>query len=561
MPKVGQTLGGTYRLVRQLGKGGWGAVYEAEHRTIGKLVAIKVLRPELTENEDAVRRFVQEARAAAAIRHRSIIDIHDIRSEDDGPIYLVMELLEGASLGDELDRQGQLDINLAAYVACQVLSALDATHRKGIVHRDLKPDNIFLVRTGLALPEVKLLDFGVSKMLYPEDGAESLTQTGALVGTPHYMAPEQAAGRTDLDHRVDVYAVGVILYQCLTGALPFKGPNPMALVQEILNAPVVPPGRRREDIPPELDRIVERAMSRERERRYREASQMLAALLPFLDELAASRVPLPEDLGRWSETGEQDHPAGGLDEDTLLPEPLGEAITLEPGVEGREQGTGNRERVEELGDGDGSGNGSGGQGDGGREQPRPWTLGRGLPLFGAGVVLLAGIVSLGVWLWPHDETVTDPDAALVRSLPPDQPSIEVLPEAGAEASPEAGADQEDIVTISLAEVPEGARISLDGAPVEGTELRLPRSGALREVRVELAEHRPWRQMITPDRDRTFLVRLEREDRPRPRTGKRPPAPRGEKRPAPPQGEEPPDPAPPAPGPAGEPGFDVQFPNG
>jgi tRNA A-37 threonylcarbamoyl transferase component Bud32 len=543
MSEVGQIVGGTYKLLRPLGKGGWGAVYEAEHLTIGKRVAIKVLKSELTEDEGAVRRFVQEARAAAAIRHRSIIDIYDIHIGEDDSIFLVMELLEGESLGDLLHRERRIDVPLAAYVMCQILSALDAVHRKGIIHRDLKPDNIFLVRTGLALPEVKLLDFGVSKILYPDGDQEGLTRTGALVGTPHFMAPEQAVGRTDVDHRADLYALGVILYRCLTGEYPFTAPNVMALVQEILNAPVTPPKELRPDLPEPVERVLLRAMARERDHRYREAAQLLAALLPFLDETAASQVPLPEGIDRWREADDLDEPRG--EQETLDPEAtLDPEVLVAPYPEPLPVGGGAPSPTAEVG---------------WPTAPR-WRL----PL-GIAVVLVAAVAVAFVVMWPRSERGGQ-DAMVAAAVPATSEA-----DASDDAAPRdaSGASSEDVAALTIAHsdaieaeavvillegVPEGATVMVEGVAVDGPEIRLPRSTVLHEVRVELVDHRPWRQMVRPDRDRSFQVLLERA---RPEL-RRPPASVHES-PAPePSPNEPLRPPPPRPR---EPGFDEQFPSG
>lgn len=206
MPEPGDILVSKYQLTRLLGEGGMGTVYEATHVRIGKRLAVKMLLPELTQNDELVRRFKREAEAAAAIGHPAIIDIHDLGQTDDGSLFLVMEFLEGQSLGELL------------------------------VHRDLKPDNIYLVDTGKVLPEVKLLDFGISKIANSNNPDLQLTATGALLGTPYYMAPEQGKGVKDLDHLVDIYAIGVILYECICGRRPFVGDNYLALVNEVINS-------------------------------------------------------------------------------------------------------------------------------------------------------------------------------------------------------------------------------------------------------------------------------------------------------------------------------------
>ena len=232
---VGRTIEGRYRIVGILGEGGMGAVYAAEHLLLGRKVALKRLHPELAADEAAVARFQREARAAAATGHEHIVEILDMGYAEDGAPFLVMEYLTGENLAQALRREARLAPARACYVVGQILAGLEAVHDKGIVHRDLKPDNVFLTRKQGRNDYVKLLDFGVSKMR-SSDGTEPnpLTRTGVMMGTPHYMSPEQASGTRTIDHRVDLYAVGVILYECLSGTLPFDGPNYHALLQSIL---------------------------------------------------------------------------------------------------------------------------------------------------------------------------------------------------------------------------------------------------------------------------------------------------------------------------------------
>ena len=296
MAEVGDALGQKYRLGRLIGKGGMGKVYEAHHEEIGKRVAVKCISSKFAEDEGAVARFFREARAAAAIGHRSIIDVYDVGREDDGSIYMVMEYLEGRSLGEVLCQRKKLDPALTAYVTCQVLSALSAAHEKGVVHRDLKPDNIFLVSNRQAWPEVKLLDFGISKIIGAMDTEERLTATGAVLGTPYYMSPEQTVGRSDVDHRIDIYSMGVILYECVTGRVPFKGKHAFALVNKILHGRVAPPSDLVDDLPVGYEEVILKAMDRERENRYASASEMFGALLPYVDQIACGRISFPDGI-------------------------------------------------------------------------------------------------------------------------------------------------------------------------------------------------------------------------------------------------------------------------
>ncbi len=273
-----------------------GCVFEAIHEQIGKKVAIKLLHQELISEESTMARFQREARAAAAIGHPGIIDIYDIGTTDEGGMFLVMELLEGDNLCTLLDERYRLDQVMATFVICQVLSALDAAHDKGIVHRDMKPENIFVVNAGKELPEVKILDFGISKVIQPIEGVETrLTQTGAVLGTPMYMSPEQARGRSDLDHRVDIYSVGVIFYEALTAHIPFKGANYNELIANILTTTAVEPSHYVEILDSRIEKVVLRAIERDPEDRYQSAREMMTDLLPFLSDYEAAQIPMSEE--------------------------------------------------------------------------------------------------------------------------------------------------------------------------------------------------------------------------------------------------------------------------
>jgi serine/threonine protein kinase len=270
-----------------LGEGGMGTVFEAEHITLGRSVAIKVLHSAHATKKDSIRRFQQEARAAGAIGHPNICGVIDLGTLDDGSPYIVMERLLGETLADRVASEGGLPFEDVIDILIQVLSGLVAAHEQQIVHRDIKPENIFLTRRVGCPPLVKLLDFGVSKMtgrggaVRAEDLA--LTRTGMVMGTPFYMAPEQARGERDLDARVDLYACGVILYEALTGRRPFTAANYNALLVQILTASPRPAIELRPALPPGFGAVIDKAMARRREDRYATASDFqrdLQALRP-----------------------------------------------------------------------------------------------------------------------------------------------------------------------------------------------------------------------------------------------------------------------------------------
>ena len=283
---LGAVLGQKYKVLRLIGEGGMGTVFEAEHLLIGKRVAVKLLRPEFAHSCDVVRRFHREAQAASRIGHVNIIEVTDLGVTDDGTPFLVMEYLDGEPLSRVLDREHTLSPGRAADIVGQTLAALAAAHEKGIVHRDLKPENIFLVNHGGRPDFVKLLDFGISKF-QTMTGDGRLTTTGVALGTPYYMAPEQAAGSSDIDHRVDIYALGAVLYELLTGRPPYQGSNYNALLAQIITNDPPAPSSLREDLDPALERLIQTAMNRNPERRFQSAPEMLEALIPF----GASRTP------------------------------------------------------------------------------------------------------------------------------------------------------------------------------------------------------------------------------------------------------------------------------
>jgi serine/threonine-protein kinase len=277
--RTGSLVGGRYRLGRSLGQGGMGEVYEAVQENLGKRVAVKLLHAQLAHNAGLLARFKREAEAAARLGHANIVEVFDFGVDADGTPFLVMELLAGESLGRTLASQGRLSQARVAFIAAQVLAALAAAHASGFVHRDLKPDNIFLTSVSGVNDIVKLLDFGIAK-LTDESTDAKLTNTGAVLGTPQYMSPEQARGRS-IDARSDLYAMGVVMYEALTGRVPFTAENYNAILFAILEDDPTPLASMRPDLEPAFVEIVQRAMARKPESRFSDAAAMRTALLPF----------------------------------------------------------------------------------------------------------------------------------------------------------------------------------------------------------------------------------------------------------------------------------------
>jgi serine/threonine-protein kinase len=281
-PLVGTVIADRYHVEKRLGEGGMGAVYLARHIVLEKQVALKILHGEFSGRKDLVERFLHEAKAAARIRHEHVIDISDFGQTATGNPFFCMEVLFGSDLAQALREQGQLAWPRIKSVFLQTCSALQAAHEKGIIHRDLKPENIFLIER-LGHPDfVKVLDFGIAKLTELEESGKRLTKTGMVFGTPEYMSPEQARG-DKTDHRVDVYAMGCILFQLLSGDVPFRAETFMGVLTRHLFEPV-PPLPARADTPPGLEAVIACALEKDRDKRYATMND-LAYAVEALDQL------------------------------------------------------------------------------------------------------------------------------------------------------------------------------------------------------------------------------------------------------------------------------------
>jgi len=284
----GHMLDDKYRIERLLAIGGMGAVYVGTHTKIKKRVAIKVLRTELANAQELVERFQREAIAASAIGHDNIVSVTDMGQTDAGVAFLVMEYLEGESLAAVMSRDAPLEVHRACDLAVDILGGVAAAHETGIVHRDLKPENIFLARRSHG-DQVKILDFGISRIRSAEDPDHRLTQTGLIMGTPNYMSPEQARGESEITAASDIYSIGVILYEMLTGALPYEAENYNMLMFRVLTGEYVKARARRVDLPEALDRAVNKAMAMAATDRFATADDFAAALAPFTRDARLSR--------------------------------------------------------------------------------------------------------------------------------------------------------------------------------------------------------------------------------------------------------------------------------
>jgi len=264
-PLIGQVIGGAYEVVRLLGAGGMGNVYEARHTRLPKRFAIKVVKGDLAKDEAAFERFKREAEIASSLGNKHIVEVLDFNILPDGSPYMVMEFLTGEDLAGRLGRQKRLRPEEANLILGQVVSALDAAHARGIVHRDIKPENIFLAQLDDDSEFVKLLDFGLSKI---RGSQKRLTANLSVLGTPWYMSPEQARGDADLDHRTDIYALAVVLYQVLCGRVPFEGENVYGVLTQIATQPPPPITRFAPEVPRELESVLARALAKDSAARY-----------------------------------------------------------------------------------------------------------------------------------------------------------------------------------------------------------------------------------------------------------------------------------------------------
>jgi serine/threonine-protein kinase len=276
-PLLGTVIAERFRIVDRLGTGGMGTVYQAEHCFIKKRVALKLLRPEITSNPDALARFQREALAASTIGHENIVAIDDFgKLPDKQQVYLTMEYLDGEPLNHVIRRV--LPVEQVIDIMLQTCHGLAAAHAKGIIHRDMKPENVFLVDSGT---KVKILDFGIAKVTRGDTQDTNLTKTGAIFGTPNYMAPEQALGKK-VDHRTDIYSMGIILYEMLAGVVPFRSDSFLAILTQHVTTEPTPPSEAADDtrtVPLELERIAMRAIAKNPDDRFQDMGEMVGALI------------------------------------------------------------------------------------------------------------------------------------------------------------------------------------------------------------------------------------------------------------------------------------------
>ncbi len=517
--RAGETLDGRYRLDSLLGEGGMGAVYTASHLVTGRKVAIKFLLAELADNTEAVGRFFREARAATAIKSEHICEVLDMRPPEEGTPYLVMEYLEGESLKEHIQRLGRVPMGEAVNIMVQVLEALHAAHKAGIVHRDIKPDNLFLVSREGKPPMVKLLDFGISKFNPTGDGGEdhSLTRTGTVLGTPYYMSPEQASGERTVGPISDLYAVGVMLYEVLTGGVPFDADSFSALVVKIVCETPMHPCQRVPELPQAMGDLVMKAMAREQSVRFNTAAEFSEALRAVAMGQAISVdpvVPSGSSFDAVSFSGPSGMSGASGIVQTQIYGDAGSQASGIGGVSGASGvvGTQTPMAMERSVD----------------RPPKTWLfVGVGAVVT---VLLIVGVG--GAFLLPQfleepapappvappleQVAAAVPGPAEVAPTPPTPPTeVGTAPVADAGAPTVAADAAPATVRVTFAITPSSASVFLDGREVDGGasgSVEIPADGASHALRATARGYVEQRQEFTADEDRRIAVTLVRARR-------------------------------------------------
>jgi serine/threonine protein kinase len=453
---------GEYQVEGKIGQGAFGSVWKATHPLIGKVVAIKVLARRYSVDPEIVSRFVAEARAVNQIRHRNIIDIFSFGQLSDGRHYYVMEYLDGEPLDAYIERAGRLSLAEALPILRGIARALDAAHGKGIAHRDLKAENVFLATDadGGAFP--KLLDFGIAKLLAPDDQHKHKTRTGTPVGTPYYMSPEQCRGR-DVDHRTDFYAFGVLTHLLLTGAYPFDGGDHMSiLIAQLQDAPPAASSLAPE-LPAAIDDAIAWLLAKDPANR---PPTMRAAMAALDDAAALAGIPIAPPSAVWDV---QTLPRGGSG---LSPTAHAETVSFVPAKRSRA---------------------------------------RWFAITGVALVVAAALV-----VFVSERASSKPPSVAVPSAPAPSPSPTPMPTPPPPA-PKADAPRSVIMMITGA--PVGSEVTIAGKPVGVAPgpVQLPHGTSPIVLTIRAKGYRPVSRTLTPDREQTLAITLKR--RPAQRPGK------------------------------------------
>ncbi len=476
---TGEVLDNRYRILKLLGMGGMGAVYLGEHVVIGKKVAVKFLHAEFVGDSEVVKRFYREAQAAAAVHHKNIIDVADVGVSAANEPYLVMEYLEGESLAAMLERTGPIGLSAACAILEPVLSALQAAHDRGIVHRDLKPENIFLAYEKDGAPAVKLIDFGISK--FTASGHSKMTGTGMMLGTPAYMSPEQIRGPREVDHRTDIYAVGVVLYQMLTGKLPFPEEFYNALVYSVMTADPVPPKKAYADFPDEVEALLLRLLSKSADNRPQSANDLLEEIRALSDY--ENRY---EELTRYSSGLAMRGFAGGS---------LGSSIDKAGGATPQEV-------LSEMA---------------GKSTPSDWSktslreTRHNRYLWGAvaaaAVVIVFLVIGIAKLRNRMPETVVPLKPAPVSTTPPPLASKPPVTSESELKIPSASQATET-VRLKVAGAPSDAMITYAGMRMLRSEFSVTKSDVVAELAIRAAGYKDFFVGVVPDRDQDIVVKME-----------------------------------------------------
>ena len=464
---VGQVVSGKYSIVKLLGAGGMGEVYDCEHVGTGRRVCLKRLRPEFRIDNVAMQRFEREARVAAAVDHEHVIEIIDVGVAEDGSPYFVMPRLSGESFAALLEREAPLPVQRACAIAVQVLRALGAAHDKGVTHRDLKPDNVFLQQKPSSPDHVTLLDFGISKA----GGDGKLTTTGALLGTPAYMSPEQARGENDLDARTDLWSFGVMFYESLTGYPGYDARSFPEMLMKIISEPPPSLRERRPELPEILLDTCDALLQPDRDQRFASAREVLDVLEPFVQgrnqssaafastmetpaSVKALAIAEARGVGRTGARGVREPSGIQLSSNLETPPSRSMRVSTSPSMHGEVQPT---------------------------TLSRNGGSNRTLAII-AGVVLAGGGASLGYVAWSHSHQSSALQTQPAPAPLPSPAPAPVLP-AAAVPQPVAPAVVSDKIKLVVTVKPGDAHIVIDGGQVgDGWfEHEFPRDGAAHHV--------------------------------------------------------------------------------
>lgn len=438
--RPGMTIVGKYRIERLIAAGGMGAVLQAHHEVLDQTVAIKLMRPELASHPEASQRFLREARAAAKIESDFVARVTDVDLWENTP-FMVMQYLVGGDLSAVIDDEDTvLPVSDAVDYVMQALAGLQAAHTIGVIHRDLKPSNLFLVSRADKSTRLKILDFGISKVVGDDtDGlrAGANTSTQAMLGTPRYMSPEQVSSAKDVDVRTDLWAMGLILYELLTKAYPFEGDNAGAILAAIITAEVAPPRTLRAEIPAELEAIILKLLAKDRQRRYPNARKAMRALAPFASRrVQALLMERDELIGAEADTETHGTPSEVL---SLAPAQTSAVLAA------------TAQQPDDQPNAD----------DKARSEPTETSMSvAGVPKAGGGtarlvgaVVAAAGIIALALYLTRDESPPRTSAAPTVEATTPPIPSASVAPPATVDAPPAVAPSSEAVTAAQPSALP------------------------------------------------------------------------------------------------------------